>query len=177
MRTVRLRWLLVLVTVLALAGTAAGATRALRTDRGVVQTVSPTGLVLRELDGSLVTITLDPGTRVRVNGSPSSIDVVRPGFVAAAIHAGDAPATLIRAFGRVAVTTDRAIVVSLVDRRLTIRTASGQSLVVRITARTKIRVRGLPATVAALRARRVVEVTRDGAATALRIVVRPRLRG
>src|SRR5919198_1355960 len=141
----------ILAAALALAGTATAATRTLQIDRGVVQTVSSTRLVLRELDGSLVTITVGPTTRVRVNGLASSIDVVRPGFVATAVHDGNAPATVIRAFGRLATTTDRGIVVSVAARRLTLRTGDGRSLVLRITARTRIRVRARPAGIAALR--------------------------
>jgi hypothetical protein len=169
--------LVAIVVLLGTAGTAAGATGSLRTDRGIVQTVSSTRLVLRELDGSLVTVVVDPATRVRVNGSVSSIAVVRPGFVAAALHDGDAAALVIRAFGRVAVTTDRGAVVSVAARRLTVRTAGGGSLEFRLTARTRIRVRARPATLAALRPGRVVDVTHDAAGEALRIIVRSRLRG
>ena len=82
---------LMLAAVLSLAGAASAATRELETDRGVVQRVSPERLVLRELDGSLVTITIGPRTRVRVNGLPSTIAVIRPGFVATAVHDGNAP--------------------------------------------------------------------------------------
>jgi len=168
---------LVLAAMLALTGTATAATRTLQIDRGVVQTVSPTRLVLRELDGSLVGIAVGPATRVRVNGLASSIDIVRPGFVATAVHDGDAPAAVIRAFGRVPVTSERGIVVAVAARRLTFRTASGPNLVLRITARTRIRVRVRPATVAALRPGRVADVTYTAAGEALRIVVRPRLSG
>jgi hypothetical protein len=168
---------LVFASALAFAGTAAGGTRALQIDRGVVQTVSPARLVLRELDGSLVTIAVGPRTRVRVNGLASAVAVIRPGFVATAVHDGDAPAVAIRAVGRVVSMVDRGTAVSLVFNRLTIRTASGASLVFRITPRTRIRVRGLPATLAALRPGRVVDVAHDAAGNALRIAVRPRLRG
>jgi transposase InsO family protein len=168
---------LVIASALALAGTAAGGTRALQIDRGVVQTMSPARLVLRELDGSVVTIAIGPRTRVRVNGLASAVAVIRPGFVATALHDGDTPAVAIRAIGRVVSRVDRGVVVSLVARRLTIRTAPGASLVFRVTPRTRIRLRGLPATVAALRPGRVVDVTHDAAGNAFRIALRPRLRG
>jgi hypothetical protein len=168
---------LVVAAALALAGTAAGSPRALQVDRGVVQAVSPARLVLRELDGSLVTIAVGTRTRVRVNGLASAVAVIRPGFVATALHDGDAPAIVIRAIGRVVRAVDRGVVVSLVVRRLTIRTASGSSLVFRITARTRIRIRGLPTTVAALTPGQVADVAHDAAGNAFRIAVRPRLRG
>ena len=168
---------LTIIATLALAGTASATTGSLQIDRGVVQTVSAAHVVLRELDGSLVTIAIGPRTRVRVNGLASTVSVIRPGFIATAVHDGDTPALAIRAIGRVVPTVDRGVVVSLIVRRLTIRTAPGASFVFRITARTRIRVRGLPATVAALRPGRVVDVAHDAAGNALRIAVRPRLRG
>ena len=167
---------LVVAATLTITATAAGGARALEVDRGVVQSVSSARLVLRELDGSLATITIGPRTRIRVNGFASAVTVIRPGFVATAIHNGNAPAIVIRAFGRMASTVDHGTVVSLADRLLTIRTPGGASLVVRITPRTKVRVRGVPATVAALRAGRVVDVAHDLAGNALRVAVHPRLR-
>jgi hypothetical protein len=166
----------VLVSTLTLAAPAAGATRALQVDRGIVQTVAPARVVLRELDGSLATITVGPRTRVRVNGLASSVAVIRPGFVATAIHEGDAPALVIRSFGRVETTVDRGAVLSVAARRLTIRSTGGANLVFRITLRTKIRARGAPATVAALSAGRVVDVAHDAAGNAVRIAVRQRVR-
>jgi hypothetical protein len=168
---------LTIIATVALAGTASASTGALQIDRGVVQAVSPARLVLRELDGRLVTIAVGTRTRVRVNGLASAVAVIRPGFVATALHDGDAPAIVIRAIGRVVRAVDRGVVVSLVVRRLTIRTASGSSLVFRITARTRIRIRGLPTTVAALTPGQVADVAHDAAGNAFRIAVRPRLRG
>jgi len=53
-----------------------------RTDRGIVQSVSATGLVLKTLDGGAVAVRVDAKTRVSVNGKPASLPEVEPGFVA-----------------------------------------------------------------------------------------------
>jgi hypothetical protein len=172
-----MRWipgLAALVAALAFAGTTDAATTALSTDRGVVQSVSATKIVVRELDGSTVSIAIGAATRVRVNGLAATLADVRPGFVAAVTHDGAAPAVFIRAFGRVEPVVDRGTIVSLVARQLTIRAGSGASLTFRVTARTRIRWRGLPATRAALRPGRFAIVDHTPAGEALRIAVRPR---
>ena len=52
--------------------------------QGVVQAVTPSGVLLKQLDGSLVTVPVDGRTRILVNGRPGLLHDVRPGFVAAA---------------------------------------------------------------------------------------------
>ncbi len=161
-----------LVVSLTVAATATAARITLQIDRGVVQTISLSRITLRELDGSTVSIAVGPSTRVRLNGLPAAIADIEPGFVAAVAHDGAAPALAIRAFGRVARTLDAGVIVTRGGARLTIRTADGRSLTFRITLRTRIRWRRLPATVAALRPGRVAAVTHTAAGVALRIVVR-----
>lgn len=162
------------LATLSLAGTATAAPGELTIDRGVVQSVSPSRIVLRELDGSTVGIAVGPLTRVLLNGLPAALADIRPGFVAAVAHDGSAPARVIRAFGRMPTTVDRGVVVSVSGRIFTIRTLDGASLTFRVTARTRVRVRGLPATIAAIQPGRLVEVTHTSRGEAIRVAVRGR---
>src|SRR5712691_6878851 len=57
-------------------------------ERGVVQSVSTGGLVLKTLDGRTVAVAVDERTRVLIDGKPASIIDVRPGFVAAVSFRG-----------------------------------------------------------------------------------------
>lgn len=57
-------------------------------ERGIVQSVSADGLVLKTLDGSTVAVAVDARTRVLVDGHPASILDVRPGFVAVVTERG-----------------------------------------------------------------------------------------
>ena len=160
------------VAAFAVTGTAGAAQRSLAIDRGVVQSVGPGQIVLRELDGSTVALTVGNGTRVRLNGLPALITDIQPGFVAAVLHNGSAPARLVRAFGRVQLATATGQVAAASATAITVRLATGQTATFRITARTVIRVRGLPAGPAAIRAGRPVTVVHTQAGEARRIAVR-----
>ena len=76
-------------------------------DRGVVQSVGAKQIVLTALDGSVLSFTLTPITRVRVNGAAATIDAIEPGFVATVVHDRRARAALIQAFGTPTTSTDR----------------------------------------------------------------------
>ena len=163
------------MATLSLAGTAAAAPRAPQIDRGIVQSVSADQIVLRELDGSTAALAVGPATRVLVNGLPATLADVEPGFVARVTHDGQAPARAVLAFGRVQLTVTRGVVTSVTALVLAVRTAGGESVTYRMTARTKIRLRGLPAPLALLRPGRVVDVTHTRGGEARRIALRPRL--
>jgi hypothetical protein len=163
-----------LAAALSLAGTASAAARDLTVDRGIVQSVSPSRIVLRELDGSTVAIAVGATTQVLVNGFPATPEDIQPGFVAAVTHRGANPARVIRAVGRILPVVDRGVVQSASARTVVIRTLVGASLTLRVTPRTKIRWRGLPATVAALQPGRLVEIAHTRAGVAVRIAVRGR---
>jgi hypothetical protein len=164
--------LVAILSALSLVGAGTAAARGLVIDRGVVQSVSATRIVLRELDGSTVEIAVGPSTRVLLNGQPAGLLDIQPGFVAAVGHDGAAPARVIRAFGRVQPLVDRGVVVSMSPRRLVIRTAAGDKLAFRITPRTRFRWRRLPATAAAVRAGRIVDVAHRQDGVAVRVIVR-----
>ena len=75
MRIRPLRLLTICATALALAAPAAGlAAHTAALDRGVVQSVDSSQIVLRALDGSTVSFGLLPGTRVRVPGRQHAPD-------------------------------------------------------------------------------------------------------
>ena len=59
-----------------------------RIDRGIVQSVSASGLVLKVLDGTTLAIPIDNKTRVFLNGKPASILDIKPGFVAVVTYEG-----------------------------------------------------------------------------------------
>jgi len=121
-------------------------------DQGVVQASSPSSLTLRRLDGTTVTVAIGPATIVRVNGRPSSIEAVLPGFVARAFHEGPAPARLVRAVGTLTLRDVEGVVVEVVPRLLTLRTPTGETVAVRMGKRTVVQRRnGLPAARRALR--------------------------
>jgi len=69
-------------------------------DKGVVVSVSPGLLVLKQADGSVVSIQLGPRTVVTLDGLPARITDLRPGDLAAALHYGSAPAREVRALPR-----------------------------------------------------------------------------
>src|SRR5262249_33540755 len=131
-------------------------------------------IVLRELDGNTVSIAVGARTLVLVNGLPATLDDIQPGFVAAVAHRGSNPARLIRAFGRIQPVVDRGVVVSASPGGLVIRTADGTTRAFRVTPRTRVRWRGFPVTMAAVRPGRLVEVAHTRAGVAIRIAVRAR---
>jgi len=155
----RLVVLVAFLALLVLSGTAGAAVRELQIDRGIVQSVSTTQIVVRELDGSSVALTVDGTTRVLLNGLPAQLTDIRPGFVAAVSHNGSRPARLIKTWGRVATTVDRGVIASVDGRQFTLRRADGSQLTLRITPSTRVRLNGFPATVAAIRPGRVARVT------------------
>jgi hypothetical protein len=72
-------------------------------DHGRVAAVSPTSLTLREPDGSIVTIGIDPSTVVRIAGSLASIAEVRRLDEATTVTVDGGPAALVKVqprFGR-----------------------------------------------------------------------------
>ena len=140
-------------------------------DRGIVQSVTPTVLVLRGLDGVDVEVPLGPRTRVRLNGLPATIADIRPGFVADTVRFGSRAAARVRAFGRVATTTERGRLVGVRDGWLVLRVASGRTRIA-TSSGTLVRRRGRLAALRSLRVGMRVEVVRaaDGSAKVVRVL-------
>ncbi len=159
---------------LALSPAASAAAFELQVDRGIVQSVSRSELVLRELDGRTVALAVGASTRVRVNGLPATLADVLPGFVAAVSHDGGAPALSVRAFGRIARVVHRGVVVSASRRSFVLRADSGETLTFQRALRTRVLWRGAPARWSAVRPGRAAEVTHTTSGVALRVVLRPR---
>src|SRR4051794_20209934 len=106
MRLHPLRVLTVAVAVLALALPATGLAGARgTTDRGVVQAIDGSHIVLRALDGSAVAFVVFPGTRVKVNGERASLSDITAGLVAEVAADAKGRAVVIRAFGHGGATT------------------------------------------------------------------------
>jgi hypothetical protein len=69
-------------------------------DKGVVVSVSPSLLVLKQSDGSVVSVQLSPRTVVTLDGLLARITDLRPGDLVAVLHYGSAPAREVRAVPR-----------------------------------------------------------------------------
>jgi len=166
-RVLRLLTLAAALLALALpaAGVAALGDKAV--DRGVVQSVNQAQIVLRALDGSIVSFSISPDTRVRLNGRRTSLGNIAPGFVASVFHDRRARAVLIEAFGTPATVTDRGVVTSLARAAITLRTPDGVALTVTLDRNTRFRFQGLPAKRFVARPGALVTVTHATDAPAL----------
>jgi hypothetical protein len=164
-----LRLLTVAAAVLALALPAAGvaASGDKPVDRGVVQSVSQAQIVLRALDGNVVSFSVSPATRVRLNGARASLGAIAPGFVASVFHDRRARAVLIEAVGTPATVTDRGVVTALTPAAITLRTSGGGALTVTLDRNTRFRFQGQPARRFAARPGALVTVTHATDAPAL----------
>jgi hypothetical protein len=69
-------------------------------DKGVVVSVSPSLIVLKQADGSIVSIQVSWRTFVTLGGLAARITDLRPGDLAAVLHYGTAPAREVRAVPR-----------------------------------------------------------------------------
>jgi hypothetical protein len=121
---------------LACAGPATAADRVV--ERGIVQSVDATAIVLRALDGSEVRVPLGPGTRLRLNGRLTTLDAIRSGFVAEAVTTGSGPAAVIRAFGRVNVASETGRLVSVRPRAIVLRRGTGDAVRIPLTQSTRV---------------------------------------
>lgn len=130
--------MLAAATGLALPG-AASARTGETVDQGVVQSVTATSITLRRLDGTSVTVGVAPQTIVRVNDRRSSILAVPPGAVARVTWTEGQPARLVQAVGAPAARTEEGVVVLVAPKRLVIRTATGETITVRLGVRTVVR--------------------------------------
>jgi hypothetical protein len=165
------RALLVLALALVVVAPARAATRALIVDRGIVQSVSPTQIVLRGLDGSTLSFGVGPLTLVFVNGQPSSLAAIQPGFAAAVSHTAAGRAREIRAFGRERAPSqiDKGKIVSVSRTLLVLRQVDGTLVSVSVSGQTQVVLDGLPATLADLRPGYLAAALHRGAAPATRI--------
>jgi len=108
-----------------------------RVERGIVQSLGPTTIVLRALDGSDVSVGLASTTRYRLNGRAASPGEILPGFVAEAVRGATGAAVVVRAFGA-AGRTEAGVLVRRGAGALVLRRASGERVRVALTARTAV---------------------------------------
>jgi hypothetical protein len=140
-------------------------------ERGIVQSVTRSAVVLRALDGVEVEVAVGPRTRVRLNGVPATLAAVRPGFVVETVRYGSHPALRLRAFGRVVTTTLRGRLVGVRDAWLVLRDGSGRMRIA-LTGQTVVRRGARTVAPLVLRVGMRVEVIRseDGSAQVVRIL-------
>jgi hypothetical protein len=159
--------------LLLLPGVAGAGTSALQLDRGIVQSISETQIELRALDGAVLSLTIGPATRFRLNGARATLAQIKPGFVAEVLHRGARPAVVVRAFGTVPILVDRGVVTSLTQTAITLRTDAGTTSTIPLDAATRFRRLGRPVARAAARAGARVAVRHpDGTAAKLVTVLR-----
>jgi hypothetical protein len=133
---------------LAVAGPAGAADRVV--ERGIVQSIGPSAVVLRALDGTDVTVALGPATRYRLNGLPVRRERIRAGLVAEAVTSGG-PALVLRAFGRVAFAARTGAVLRVRPDLLVLRLRGGARTRIPLTGRTEVRQGGLDVPLQTLR--------------------------
>ena len=165
-------WLPVVAAVALLAaGAPAGATDRV-VERGIVQSVDPTAIVLRALDGTDVAVRLGPGTRFRLNGRAATVAEIHPGLVAEVVTTGSGPAVVVRAFGDVGRAALRGVLLRSTPRGLIVRRASGRSVRIAINARTTVWHGGTRLGLRVLRPGMRVDVYRAAGGVARVIVIR-----
>jgi hypothetical protein len=178
MRIHPFRLLTALAVVVALALPAAGlaASAGVKVDRGVVQSVNASQIVLRTLDGGSMSFQVVPRTRVKLNGRPATITDIGPGSVAEVTADGRGRAVVIRAFGTAgtATITDRGLV-TVVSRTALMLTTDSGTRTIALDGNTRFRVAGIPGGRQAVRPGALVAVTHapDSPALVVNVLKRP----
>ncbi len=175
MLTRALRLLTVAVALVALAVPAAAVAGPRGSvDRGIVQSADSGQIVLRTLDGGIVSYSVVRRTAVRVNGSRATITDVQPGFVARVVHDARARALAVEAFGATATTTERGVVTAISKNAITLRVAGGGSLTFSLDSSTQFKFHGAraPRRVARPGAQVAVVHATDASATVVNVVKR-----
>jgi hypothetical protein len=122
------------------------------TRQGIVQSVLPKAIVLRELDGSTVRVLVGPSTRVFVDGKRATLHDIRRGFVATATWTAGKPARVLQAFNLSGQHPVRVgIVDSLSNGVLEVTLTGGGTLSIPVNAKTHVLVDGKRATLAAVK--------------------------
>jgi hypothetical protein len=116
---------------------------------GIVQSATPKAVVVKELDGSTVSVPVAPSTRVFVDGRRASLADVAPGFVASASWGSGKPARELEAFDP---STSVAVVQSISAHAVVVTDAAGASVTVSVNPKTHVLLDGRPAPLAAVHA-------------------------
>jgi hypothetical protein len=158
------RALLVFLLALAVIAPAGASVREL-IDRGVVQSIGPTQIVLRGLDGSTLTFAIVPRTRILLNGVPAPLSSIQPGFSAVVVHGPGGKAAAVRAFGkpRAVKQIDKGVLVSVSTSLLVLRQTDGTLVSVSVGPQTSVILNDVPALLSDLRPGYLVAVLHVGA--------------
>jgi len=113
--------------------------------QGVVQFLTPTAVVVKELDGSSVSVPVDQGTQVLVNGTLAVLGDVEPGFVAIASWTGNNPAQELETFNSSSATTTGVEIVQSILPNAVVLTVGGSTTTIQVNAKTHVFVNGKPA--------------------------------
>jgi hypothetical protein len=127
---------------------------------GIVQSVSASAIVLRELDGSTVSVPVASSTHVFVDGKRASLRDVKVGFVASGTWKVGKPATLLQAFdssGKHAVSVG--VVDSVTTGVLVVTGIGGTKVSIPVDAKTRVFLDGKAATLAAVKPGYTVAIT------------------
>jgi hypothetical protein len=119
---------------------------AARSGQGIVQSVSARAVVLKELDGSTVSVPVDAKTRVLVDGKPASLRAVKPGFVVVAKWKAGKATQELQAFdlsGQNAAGV--AVVESVSADAVVVKEARGSTVTIPVDAKTRVLIDGKPA--------------------------------
>jgi len=130
------------------------------TGEGIVQSVSASAIVLRELDGSTVSVPVGSSTHVFVDGKKVLLRDVKIGFVASATWKAGKPAPVLRVFN---LSGPRAVSVGIVDSVstgvLVVTGTGGTTVSIPVNSKTLVYIDGLPAKLAAVKAGYTVVIT------------------
>jgi hypothetical protein len=158
------RALLIGLLCLVVAAPAAAASRVI-VDRGVVQSISSSQIVLRGLDGSTLVFTIAPRTQVLLNGAPAGVSAIQPGFTAQVSHTAAGKALVIRAFGkpRAVKQVDKGVIASVSATLIVLREPGGGFVSVSVGPQTTVILNDVPASLSELRPGYLAAVLHYGA--------------
>ena len=119
--------------------------------QGIVQSVGAGSVVLTQLDGSSISISVTAGTRVFVNGSHAGVVDVKPGFVASAAWVGGKTRVL-QAFDLSSAAIEVGVVKSISGRLIVVTTSEGRVVRVRVGPKTRVLLDGDPTALSGVKA-------------------------
>jgi hypothetical protein len=130
---------------------------------GIVQSVAANGVVLRQLDGSTVSISVGSSTQVFVDGKHALLTDVKAGYVASAAWKEGGTAHVLQAFDLSARHAARVGVVDSVSTGAVVLTetgvTSGATVSIPVDAKTRVLVDGKPAKLTTVKAGYTVVIT------------------
>jgi hypothetical protein len=122
-------------------------------DQGVVQSIAGGTVILKELDGSAVSIPVDQGTVILVDGRQGDLRNVKPGFVAIAKWKPGGTAQLLQAFNLSPQSGEGiATVRSLRPNAVIVTAADGSTVTIHTNANTRVLIDGKQATLRGVKA-------------------------